>query len=78
MDREAIFMKKKSTPDFKKAWKLHLSIDNFWYGCQIVDINSSLDRSDQYLCNEVLFDGSQSYFDEEIQNPASKKYKNYT
>ena len=42
----------------------------------IGNIYSLLDRSGQYRCNDVLFDGSLSYFNSEIQLPTSKKYEN--
>ena len=60
------------------VYKFHLGAYNFWQGCKIVDINSSLNWSDQYLCNEVLFNGFRSHFHSEIQHPVSKKYENYT
>ena len=47
-------------------------------GCPIVDIDVSFDRSIQYLCNEVIFDGSDRHFYSEIQDPTSNKYENFT
>ena len=69
---------KKKPANLEIVYKFYLGAYNFWQGCQIVDINSLLDRSEQYLCNEVLFDGSGNHFHSEIQHPASKKYENYT
>ena len=43
---------------------------NFGLGNQIVNIYGSLDKFTQYLCNEVLFDGSGRHFRSKIQHPA--------
>ena len=57
-------------PASKKVLKLYLSDHNLRQGCQIIDNDVSLDRFIQYLCNEVLFDGSGNHFHSEIQHPA--------
>ena len=49
-------------------------ITNLFNSINVAQVGMQLDRSIQYLCNEVLLDGSQSYFHSEIEHPASKKY----
>ena len=44
-----------------------------WQGCQIININGSLDWSFQYLSDKMLFVGLGSHFNSEIQHPASAK-----
>ena len=53
-------------PASKKVWQLHLSAYNLRQGCQIVDIDNLLNRSIQYLCNEVLLDGSERFFTQDL------------
>ena len=71
---EGIFIVKFNTRPLKKR--------NFFLvlrqGCQIVDIDVSFDRPIQYLCNEVIFDGSGRHFYGELQQPTSNKYELFT
>ena len=60
---DVIFIVKLNT-GLKYLWKFHLSPHDL---CQIVDIDVSLDRSIQYVCDKGLFDGSGSNFQSEIQ-----------
>ena len=62
---DAIFMVKFNTQS-QKVWKFDLCAHNFGQGCQNVDTDVSLDRSIQYLCNEVLLDDSGRHFHKEI------------
>ena len=50
-----------------------LTAHNLYQGCQIVVIDVTLDRSTQYLYNDLLFDGSGKHFHSEFQHPASEK-----
>ena len=68
----------KKITNLEIVYKFYLGTYNFWQGCQIADINSSLDWSDQYLCNEVVLDGFRGHFHSDIQHPTSKKYDNFT
>ena len=56
-------------PASEKRCKFHLSAHNLWQGCQIAIIEVVLDRSTQYLCNEVLNNDSGSHFQREINTP---------
>ena len=66
---DAIFIVKFNTR-LKKLSNFYLSPLILWHGCQIVNIDISLDSSIQYLSEKVLFDGSGSHFHSEIQHPA--------
>ena len=66
MVSDVIFIVKFNT-GLKYVWKVYLSPHNLWQGCQIVDIDVSLDRSIQFVCDKVLFDGSGSNFQSAIQ-----------
>ena len=44
----------------------------------MVDIDIPLDRFDQYLSIEVLFDGSGRHFYGEIQHPAPRRHTKFT
>ena len=73
---KGIFIVKFNTRPLKK--RFFFSALKLRQGCQIVDIDVSFDRPIQYLCNEVIFDGSGRHFYGEIQQPTSNKYENFT
>ena len=76
MVSNAIFVVKFNTWS-QKVWKFHLRAHNIWQGCQIVDIDALIDRSTQYICNNVLFYGSGRHFQSEMQHPAYKRIENF-
>ena len=64
---------KKKPTHLENVNKFYLGAYNFWQGFQIVNIDAWIDRSTQYICNNVLIYGSGRHFHSEIQHPASKK-----
>ena len=58
--------------------KRHLSVNNIWLECQIVNIENSAGRVDQNLPIQVLFGDSGRDVHSQIQHPASKTYENIT
>ena len=64
---DGIFIVKFNTRPLKKE-NFFFSAPKLRQGCQIVYIDVSFDRPIQYLCNEVIFDGSGRHFHGEIQH----------